>query len=97
MDHDEFERVAKALADPRRFGILEAVANQSQETCGRTLCRCLPIAQPTVSHHLKELINAGLVEARREGQYIFYAARAETLERYMDELRRRVLAGIPAA
>ncbi len=85
----QFELISKALADPRRVGVLEAIAD---EQC----CRCqqlrdqFPVSKATISHHIKELVRAGIVEARREGQFLNVLVRRETLEAYAAELLRRV-------
>ncbi|MEP6494365.1 MAG: metalloregulator ArsR/SmtB family transcription factor [bacterium] len=89
VDAEQFQRVAKALADPRRFEILEHIAKQSEVGC-RRLCGCFPVRQATISHHLKELASAGLVESRRDGQFVYYKTRPAVLEMYMSELRRRM-------
>lgn len=89
MDAEQFQRIAKALADPRRFEILEHIAKESEMGC-RHLCGCFPVRQATISHHLKELASAGLVESRKDGQFVFYKTRPAVLEAYMAELRRRV-------
>ena len=88
MDTEQFQRIAKALADPRRFEILEHIATQSEVGCQR-LCGCFPVRQATISHHLKELAGAGLVDSRRDGQFVYYRTRPAVLEDYMAELRRR--------
>lgn len=97
MESEQFQRIAKALADPRRFEILEHIAKQSEMGC-RHLCGCFPVRQATISHHLKELASAGLVESRKDGQFVYYKTRPAVLEAYMAELRRRVdmPSGIPA-
>ena len=89
MDLEQFQRIAKALADPRRFEILEHIAQQSEMGC-RSLCGCFPVRQATISHHLKELASAGLVESRRDGQFVYYRTRPAVLDAYMEELRRRM-------
>ena len=89
MDLEQFQRIAKALADPRRFEILEHIAKQREMGCQR-LCGCFPVRQATISHHLKELASAGLVESRRDGQFVYYRTRPAVLEEYMAELRRRM-------
>ena len=89
MDAEQFQRIAKALADPRRFEILEHIAKQSEMGC-RHLCGCFPVRQATISHHLKELASAGLVESRKDGQFVYYRTRPQVIEAYMDELRRRI-------
>jgi ArsR family transcriptional regulator len=94
VDAEQFQRIAKALADPRRFEILEHIAQQAEVGCSR-LCGCFPVRQATISHHLKELASAGLVESRRDGQFVYYRTRPAVLDTYMTELRRRM--AIPAA
>ena len=89
MGHEQFQRIAKALADPRRFEMLETIAGQPEVAC-QQLCSDFPVSQATISHHLKELSNAGLVESRREGQFVFYRVRAGVMSDYVAELQRRV-------
>lgn len=89
MESQQFQRIAKALADPRRFEILQHIAQQAEVGCQR-LCGCFPVRQATISHHLKELASAGLVESRRDGQFVYYRTRPQVFEAYMAELRRRM-------
>jgi ArsR family transcriptional regulator len=89
VDAEQFQRIAKALADPRRVEILEHIAQQAEVGC-RRLCGCFPVRQATISHHLKELASAGLVESRRDGQFVYYRTRPAVLDTYMNELRRRM-------
>ena len=89
MDPNHFQRIAKALADPRRFEIFEEMAASADElACGRIVER-FPVTQATVSHHLKELTDAGLIEIRPEGQFRYCRARLDVLEEYIQELQRR--------
>jgi ArsR family transcriptional regulator len=96
MTEQQFQRVAKALADGRRFAIYERIASAPELACQR-MSECFPVSQATVSHHLKELAGAGLVESRREGQYVFYRALPEALDAYLAELRRRIPVAAKAA
>ena len=85
----QFERIAKALSDPRRFSMLEAIGANNR--CpNQSLCDDFPVSKATVSHHLKELVQAGLVETEREGQYMTVRARPDVLQAYTAELLRRV-------
>ncbi|MDE3025339.1 MAG: helix-turn-helix transcriptional regulator [Acidobacteriota bacterium] len=61
----------KALADPARVSILNRLAS-ADEVCVCDFVGALGIAQPTVSHHLKVLRDAGLVESSRRGTWAFY-------------------------
>ena len=92
MDAAQFQRIAKALADPRRFKILEVIAAAGEELCCGAVVECFPVAQATVSHHLKELTDAGLVETRAEGQFKYLRARFDVLTEYVNELQRRICA-----
>ena len=89
MESQQFQRIAKALADPRRFEILQHIAQQAEVGCQR-LCGCFPVRQATISHHLKELASAGLVDSRRDGQFVYYRTRPQVFESYMAELRKRM-------
>ena len=89
MDPNQFQRIGKALSDPRRFEIFEEMAASADElACGRIVER-FPVTQATVSHHLKELTDAGLIEIRPEGQFRYCRARLDVLEEYIQELQRR--------
>jgi ArsR family transcriptional regulator len=90
MDAAHFQRIAKALADPRRFEILQTIAASGDEMCCGSVVECFPVAQATVSHHLRELTHAGLIDTRTEGQFKYLRARPEALTEYMDELSRRL-------
>ena len=92
MDATQFQRIAKALADPRRFEILEVIASAGDDLCCGTVVERFPVAQATVSHHLKELTDAGLIVTRCEGQFKYLRARPDVLDEYVNELRRRIKA-----
>ena len=86
---EQFELIAKALADPRRVALLEAIANE--RCCGcSSLRRQFPVSKATISHHIKELVRAGLVTAQRQGQYLQCQVRREVLEAYTSALLQRV-------
>jgi DNA-binding transcriptional ArsR family regulator len=81
MTHDRLMKIAKALADPTRFGILQAIAAAGERSCG-DLAKRFPITQATCSQHLKILLEAGLIAMRREGQFHYYHLVRDTLEAY---------------
>lgn len=89
MNAAQFTRIAKALADPRRFELLEMIAADDEVACKR-MVEAFPVSQATISHHLKELATAGLIEARREGQCGHYRVVPGTLDVYLAELARRL-------
>ncbi len=91
MDDKRFQKVAKALADPRRFEILQKIAKSgAEEMCCGEVCEEFPVSQATVSHHLKELTEAGLLESRSEGQFKYWSANAEVINEYITELQNRL-------
>lgn len=92
----QFERIAKALSDPRRFAMLETIGGSTGCECpNQSLCEQFPVSKATISHHLKELVQAGIVEPEREGQYVSYRVRGDVVRAYAAELVRR--AGGPSA
>ena len=88
----QFELIAKALADPRRMALLETIASEDACPC-RRLRDQFPVSKATISHHIKELVRAGLVDARRAGQYLHCEVRRDILGAYTAELLRRMGGG----
>ena len=84
----QFDLIAKALADPRRMALLQAIASEEECACQK-LRDEFPVSKATISFHIKELVRAGLIEARRQGQFLHCEVRRETLEAYTAELLRR--------
>jgi DNA-binding transcriptional ArsR family regulator len=73
-------RLLAALADPTRLAIVRQLASEA-ETCACDFTSCCEVGQPTVSHHLRVLREAGIVSAERRGQWIFYRLEPSTAER----------------
>jgi DNA-binding transcriptional ArsR family regulator len=86
-------RIAKALADTQRCRILERIAAAHDEMCCSDLVSCFPVSQATVSHHLKELVAAELVDRRKDGQFAYFRFREDVMLAYLDELKRRLHLG----
>jgi ArsR family transcriptional regulator, arsenate/arsenite/antimonite-responsive transcriptional repressor len=84
----QFALIAKALADPRRMSLLEVIAGEHECPCQR-LREQFPVSKATISHHIKELVRAGLIDARRDGQFLHCEVRRDMLEAYAAELLRR--------
>ena len=76
-DREKLLSVTKALADPNRLEILRLLAAQSGPLCACDIVDLFQLSQPTVSHHLKILKDAGLLCAERSGLWMFYEIRAE--------------------
>ena len=90
----DFNRIAKALADPQRCQILERFASSGELCCSAIEAECR-VSQATISHHLKELATAGLLERRKEGQFAYYSFRPAVMTAYLEETRPPHAAGRP--
>jgi ArsR family transcriptional regulator len=78
--------ILKALADPKRFELLERIARSNCPVgCGQA-CAALAIAPATLSHHIKELQTSGLIDVRREGKFAFLSIKPEVLAALADSL-----------
>jgi len=77
--HLDNARVFKAFCDENRLTVLEML--QSGEKCACLLLEKLNITQPTLSHHMKILINSGIVTGRKEGKWTHYSISAEGCEK----------------
>lgn len=86
---EDFDRISKALADPQRRAILQKLAVTGKLNCSDVLA-FFDVSQPTVSHHLKELSVAGVVEREKQGQFCYYHVNSEVLSAYVSELQRRL-------
>lgn len=85
---EEMAPVLAALADPIRLRILSMILASSEgDVCGCDLEEPLGLSQPTVSHHLKVLREAGLVEGERRGRWIHYSVVSDRLEEISGALR----------
>jgi ArsR family transcriptional regulator, arsenate/arsenite/antimonite-responsive transcriptional repressor len=71
----------KALADPHRVRIVNMLAASDRPICVCDLVEPLGISQPTVSHHLKKLVTAGLLEREQRGTWAYYSLRSDALRR----------------
>lgn len=92
LTDEEFSTIAKALADPQRCEILERASAAGEVACS-ALVGGAALCQSTMSHHLKELVNAQLLERRREGHFAYFRFRRDVMEAYLEALRARTLSG----
>ena len=81
MDQKELARISKALSDPTRLRIFESISSSKEMFCGQLVEKC-GLTPGTISHHLKILVDAYLIETRREGQFIYMRSRPETIHEY---------------
>ena len=87
MDHSQIEKISKALADQTRLKVFEAISARGQMYCGE-IVSLRGVTPATISHHLKVLQEAGLIECQREGQFVYSRSRPEKIEEYTDSLAR---------
>jgi ArsR family transcriptional regulator len=80
-DAEVTARVFKALADPARVRIVNLLATTEAPACVCDLTPQLGLAQPTVSFHLKKLVEAGLLERERRGVWAYFSVNREALAR----------------
>lgn len=92
--HD-LARIAKALSDDNRLRILDSL--REGEKCACELLTDLRISQPTLSHHMKILCDAGLVSCRRDSRWAYYSTNARAIAAVAEELRERFLQASDAA
>jgi len=70
----------KALADPARVRIVNLLATSDEPVCVCNLIEPLELSQPTVSHHLKKLLEAGLVAREQRGKWAYFSLRRDAVE-----------------
>ncbi|WP_165956361.1 ArsR/SmtB family transcription factor [Streptomyces hainanensis] len=81
-DAAELARMFKALSDPIRLRLLSLIAShEGGEACVCDLTGRFDVSQPTISHHLKVLRDAGLVDSERRGTWVYYRVRPAALAR----------------
>jgi ArsR family transcriptional regulator len=81
MDQKELARISKALSDPTRLRIFEGLSSHKEMFCGQVVEK-YGLTPGTISHHLKILADANLIETRREGQFVYMRSRPETIRDY---------------
>jgi len=74
-------RLLQAAADPTRLAILRELS-ACEEVCACDFTSCCDVSQPTVSHHLKVLREAGWTDSERRGTWIYYRLRPEAVARF---------------
>ena len=84
LDDEEAAATAdlfKALADPARVRIVNLVASSSEPVCACEFNEPLGLTQPTVSHHLKRLVEAGLLEREQRGKWAYFSLNRAAVEK----------------
>ncbi len=88
LSERQIRLIAKALADPRRHQILAQIGSESRGVGCTDVRECQSVTAATLSHHLKELENAGLIQILREGKFAHLVLQRDILHAYLDHLRR---------
>ncbi|MDX2597357.1 MULTISPECIES: ArsR/SmtB family transcription factor [Streptomyces] len=100
LDEDraaELAKLFKALGDPVRLRLLSMIASRAGgEVCVCDLTPAFDLSQPTISHHLKLLRQAGLIDCERRGTWVHYWALPATLDRLAAFLKTARTAGVSA-
>lgn len=95
MERAQVAKISKALADETRLMIFEAISARKEMNCSE-IVEMRGVTPATVSHHLKVLADAGLIESRRAGQFVRNRVRPETIDEYARALAKMARGGKPA-
>ncbi|WP_026607090.1 ArsR/SmtB family transcription factor [Methylocapsa acidiphila] len=87
LTEDQFLLIARALADRRRYEILQRLGKRRDAVPCVAMRDCFSISPATLSHHMRELELAGLVEVFREGKFASYALRRDVIDAFLRRLK----------
>ena len=88
MTKSRFLQITKALGDARRLEIFQRIAADGGEISCIDLRARIPLARATISHHVKELATAGLIDRRRRSKFMYLRVRLENWNEYLKYLSR---------
>ena len=87
MDLKQIEKISKALSDVNRLKILHFMHHNSGRVECMEIGNLLPLAQPSISHHIKKLTEAGLILPEKEGRYYSYSINASLWEQFQEAIK----------
>jgi ArsR family transcriptional regulator, arsenate/arsenite/antimonite-responsive transcriptional repressor len=88
LSEEQIHLIAKALADPRRYELLRQIGSCTDPVQCSAIKDCHPVTAATLSHHMKELETAGLVQVTRAGKFASYLLRRDVLQAYTEQLAK---------
>jgi len=83
MDYESYAKVMKALSDPKRVQIIDMLSNG--ELCACDILEQFDFTQPTLSHHIKVLLNAGLVTVEKKGTWHHYSLNEKCINQLVSD------------
>lgn len=87
-DMKSVEKISKALGDPHRLNILQHITKKGGCAQCAEIHDIIDLAQPSISHHMKILIESGLIEAEKEGRHFKYTLNVSVLDHYLKFLQK---------
>jgi ArsR family transcriptional regulator len=88
IDIDKLEKISRALGDPYRVKMLDVIRNEPGGVTCNAMVEIFNLAQSTVSHHLKQLVDAGLLLYEKEGRFSRYWINKKTFVDFVTQLKK---------